>query len=583
MAPGHAKRSAVGNARRANRRADRDGDVKMGAEPKRSSRIEKKSTAAKDTTSGASGRTSTTSARRPGARGPRADLTNGRIQQRIARASANGDVNMKGGAASRPPKMGGLVEFKITGWAHSAASNADDRGKSAFEKWLESKMRRKLETHSNGVGKIKKSREDGDILYVSVGQAEARSLERMNGYQWAKTTIHIERVGGPVQGTSSQAEETKAMLQEVLERRYQAELKLLDLSALPHDPELQAHQIFETESTASKIFPAMMSVLDKAFEKPEDKHAMFDSVSLANNQLNDLKVVTSLSATLPRIKNLDLSNNNFRTIADLALWKKRFPSLQHLVVAGNPLEQNEPNFAAEFLQWYPNLMFINGTQVRTEEDIRNKTNITNLAFPIRSAVFNDEGGIGETFIRNLIVGLDTDRQGLAQFYYDNDSTFSYAVNVSAPRDPSSDAQKESGEWSDYIKSSLNLKKIGQMPARAARCFRGAEQVGAILTALPKSKHPDFADVSKWLIEAHVQTQLPDPTGQSPLGVNGLKIDIHGEFEEVDDNGQPKNKKRSVDHCILLGPALPGSAAPVRVVNHMMTIRTYGGTQALSPN
>lgn len=585
MAPGGSSRASRGAARnnlsrRSARRsaADRDGDVKMGAEPKRSARIEK-SSSSKNNAPASSARAPTTAGRRPAARGSRADLTNSRIQQRLARATANGDVSMK---EERTPNKGNLAEFKVTGWYNSAASDAADHGSSALKRWLESKMRRKLETAKKGALKIKKSRVDGEALYVSVAESDSRSLERMNGYQWAKATLHIERVGGAVKGLSNEAADLKALLQDVLDRRYHAEGKYLDLSALGQDPELQAKDIFNSATTAKKFFPAMMKVLDTAFQTEEEKNAMFESVSLANNELSDLKEVTALSQTLPKIKNIDLSNNKLAKAADLIIWRRRLLDLQHLIVTGNPLVENEPNFAVELIQWFPTLMFINNTQVRSEEDIKNRNKVTNIPFPLRSPQFHDEGGIAQQFIINLIGGLDNDRVGLAQYYYDGDSIFSYAVNTSAPRDPSGGHDTEKGAWEPYLKNSLNLKKVNHPPARNARTFRGPEQVAAAFAVLPKTQHPDLlSEAGKWLIEAHLQKGLPDPTGQSPMGVDGFAISIHGEFLEVDDPNTT-NKKRSVDHFIQIGPALPANSdRVVRVVSHMMTMRSYGGTQAIA--
>lgn len=406
------------------------------------------------------------------------------------------------------------------------------------------------------------------------------ALVRMNNYGWAGINVGIERIGGPVQGDTQQAsqtEKTKAVLRGFLERRYNFETKFLDLSLLGQDEELKNQQIFNTKSTASKFFPAMMKVLELSFDKPEEKDAAVTSVSLANNDLEDLSAVSTLSLTLPKLQNLDLSNNKFQNLNALATWRRRFYHLQHLIVTGNPLEQTEPNYAQALTNWYPNLRQLNGIQVRTEEDVKNKNKIGNLPFPIRSALFQDEGGIAESFIRKFFPAFDTSRNDLAAHYYDDKSEFSYAINTQAPADPNQSQKTEKGEWENYLKHSRNLKKISQLPARQSRVFRGSKAVGDAFAALPATRHPDLiAEAKKWLIEAKMVPGVPDPSGASPNGVDGFLITVSGEFDEV--NG---GKKRSFDRTIVLGPG----AGPdgVRVASDLLTVRGYGGSQAFEPD
>lgn len=401
----------------------------------------------------------------------------------------------------------------------------------------------------------------------------------MNNYGWAGTTVQIERVGGskePSDDVKSAAEETKAMLKGVLERRYNLETKVLDLSALGQDEELNKNNIFDKSSTTRKIFPALMRVLELAFDTDAERHTAITGVSLANNGLVDLTDVTSLSLTLPKLQNLDLSNNAFKDLKALQNWRKRFYHLQHLILSGNPLEQNEPEFPAEIVKWYPNLRLLNNIQVRTEEEVAKKALPSDIPFPIRSALFQDEGGIAENFVRTFFAGFDSDRPQLANHYYDEQSDFSYAVNTLAPRDPEATEAPGKQEWGDYIKNSRNLKKISQLPARQSRHFRGPKAVADAFATLPKTQHPDLAaEARKWLIEAHIQPGVPDPTGQSQAGVDGFMITVHGEFTELD-----SNKKRSFDRTFIIGP---GGPSGVRVVNDLLTVRTYGGSQAFEPD
>lgn len=408
----------------------------------------------------------------------------------------------------------------------------------------------------------------------------------MNGYVWASANITIEQIGGAVQAPATPAdqhkEKTRTMLMGVLERRYNPDMKLLDLSGLGQDVELRSQAVFDKSSTTSKFFPALMTVLWKQFDKAEDLANTITSVSLANNELQNVNTVADLARTLPKVKNLDLSNNKLAKLSALQIWQRKFANLEHLVLANNPIFQEDPDFAATVVKWYPSLKMLDTVQVRTDEEVAKKVKEPEMPFPIRSPNFQDDGQIAETFIRNLIAGFDGDRAALASYYYDEQSDFSYAVNTQAPRDPTTSDKIEPQEWERYIKGSRNLKKVTHLPARQSRLYKGSKAIQAAIASLPVTKHPDLAtEAKKWLIECHITSGAPDPTGQSPSGVDGFLITIHGEFDEIDvSNGQP-TKKRSFDRTLTIGPS--GGPSVVRIVNDMLTVRAYGGTQAFEPD
>ncbi|TKA67051.1 hypothetical protein B0A55_11068 [Friedmanniomyces simplex] len=550
-------------------KADRDGDLTMGLPVKGRAGVGK-------------GTGPPTGPRKDGASKPtRGGILGATAQREILRhASGTRDVAMKEERVSGA--KGGLVELKVSGWNKSKASGDADGGVSSLIKWLEKKASSRLGSRVRMV-KIKKSQVEGTDLIVKVAPDDALGLLRMNGFGWAGTNVSVQRLGGPVQassGASSEAEKTKGMLRGVLERRYDLDTKFLNLSGLAQDEELKNQHIFDSKSTASKFFPAMMRVLELSFDNPEERNAAVTSVSLANNDLTDLAAVTTLSQTLPKLQNLDLSNNKFGKLEHLHSWRRRFTHLQHLILTGNPLEQNEPNYQKDIISWFPNLRQLNGIQARTEEDIAKKTRTVDLPFPIRSAHFKDESGIAEQFVRTFFAGFDADRAALASHYYDNLSEFSYAVNTQALRDPNGTERSEPGEWEGYLKNSRNLKRIQQLPARQSRKFRGTKAVADAMAMLPITKHPDLAsEARKWMVEAKMVPGVPDHTGASPDGVDGFLITVHGEFSELDTTtGQPK-KRRSFDRVFVLGP---GGVAGVRIVSDMLTLRGYGGAQAFEP-
>lgn len=542
------------------RRADRDGDAKMSditVKGASASKIGKKP----PTGPAAEKR----AARNPP--GTRKDLTSATARRDLIRkAAAQGDVPM------RETKRPELVELTVEGWKESRAAGSSDRGHKSLIQWLEKKAGMRLGRKDT---RIRRNRLEADTVVISVPSADAKAYERMNGYDWAGAKLSIKRVGGADQDSSqpsSGAEETKAMLRGVLERRWNPEMKLLDLSALGADAELQATGIFGSSSTTAKFFPALMKVLDLSFNTTKERDEAIEAVSLANNELEDLKIVSTLSQSLPNLVSLNLSGNKFATLASLEAWRHRFKKLQHLILTGNPLDQNEPNAGPEIMKWFKNLRTLNNITVRSDEDIKNQNNVQNIPFPIRTPHFQDENGIVEGFVRNWFAGFDTDRPALARMYYDEHSEFSYALNTQAPRDPLDTEKPQSQEWASYIQGSRNLKRLTQLPARQKRLARGTQAIIDTFAAMPKTQHPDLAtEPQKWMIESHLQPGIPDPINNTPGGVDGFFMSIHGEFNEPE-----TGKKRSCDHAIFIGP---GGSTGVRVVSHTITIRAYGGAQA----
>lgn len=147
------------------------------------------------------------------------------------------------------------------------------------------------------------------------------------------------------------------------------------------------------------------------------------------------------------------------------------------------------------------------------------------------------------------------------------------VNTHALRHPSQPKMQQ-GEWSAYIRDSRNLLKTNSLTARMSRSHQGADAISAFFTQLPATRHPNFvANPEKWLIECQQQPGVPDPTGASLGGVNGLLVTVHGEFEEVEGG-----KRRSFDRTFVLGPG----ENQVRVISDMITVRAYGGYEAFQP-
>lgn len=359
-----------------------------------------------------------------------------------------------------------------------------------------------------------------------------------------------------------------------LGKRYSEERKLLDLSNLGTDKDLIEMGMFNSVSTESKFFPALMKVCELTFDTPEKKRVAVESVSLAQNNLVNVVAVTTLAQTFPDLRNLDLSSNQIKDSSSLSNWRWKFRNLDFLDLSANPISL-EQDFKDTMLKWYPKLRILNNAPVRTEQDIA--ASKKKMPIPVLGPSFQDESNIAEHFVKAFFTGFDNDRNDILNGIYDASSVFSFNINVSAPRG----SQTEStASWDPYIKKSRNLSKIHHLTARMSRSFVGVENIREIWNSFPKTRHPDIlTNPKEWLIECHPIPGLPDLAGNSSTGVGGLLITTHGKFDELDPVTGKKNA-RSFDRTFVLGPG--GGVGGLRVNNDMLCLRAHGGCQAWVP-
>ena len=159
----------------------------------------------------------------------------------------------------------------------------------------------------------------------------------------------------------SQRDQLEDLMVSIVRKRYNAANHFLTFEALSKDADVQASAIIE--SPAPKVWSAFFTICEnKVFETPAKRREMVQSVSLAHNDLKDVKDVIALSATFPQLKNLDLSNNNISNAGDLRFWRNAFRSLEHIVFLNNPI-MNQPEELKKITRWYRNLKMINNEPV----------------------------------------------------------------------------------------------------------------------------------------------------------------------------------------------------------------------------
>lgn len=145
-------------------------------------------------------------------------------------------------------------------------------------------------------------------------------------------------------------------LAKVIHKRYLPNEKFLDLSCLATDPDFLASGL--TNEQPEKVWTALFITCERrVFETFEKRRDMVETLSLKGNAISSVKEVIAAASTFIKLRNLDLSDNNLQKITDLTLWKKRFPSLEQIILSGNPVDS--PATRNEMRSWYRNLKTYN--------------------------------------------------------------------------------------------------------------------------------------------------------------------------------------------------------------------------------
>ncbi|KAL2213544.1 hypothetical protein CC79DRAFT_1362355 [Sarocladium strictum] len=566
--PGRETKSATLNSKPISRggiskrkgRTDTDGDLDMTATTRRSTR----NTAGGSSRGGKS--TSTRSASKVAEAVQRHLKTgDGELDARISQSSDR--------KKSRPAPN--LTWLRVRGLKESKASRNPDGGLSDLLAFLERKAGSFTSGRRKRAIKVKKSRVAGDFVFIASSPEDAEEFLKLNTFQFASAPLEVveaDSLENPNKATESpETQQLREKLQLILGQRYLAPNKLLKLDSLATDPELVALGMFENRDRALKTFKGLMAICDSRFQSSKEKREAIESISVASNNIDDVIQVESLATTFPQLKNLDISGNQIAKIEGLQRWKGKLRELETVYLSGNPIEAADSTLQSTLLQWFPNLQIINGVQVRTGEEVAAaKAAAGPKPIPQSGPDFRDVNGIGENFLLEFFTAYDGDRPGLASRLYDEGSQFSLAVDTHSVRDPSAPAPLP---WKSYIPFSRNLSKITTQNARFQRLFKGTNVIHELWAKLPPTRHPSIKDeMSKYIMDCHPLQGLVDPTGQNPLGVDGLILTVHGEFDEYDAPSDSMGK-RSFSRTFLLGPGMPGKST-IRVVSDMLSLRAF---------
>ncbi|PWW78758.1 hypothetical protein C7212DRAFT_355419 [Tuber magnatum] len=489
----------------------------------------------------------------------RADLGQNKNRGIPARGPRNGTVSVSET----------LVEVRITGWKDSKGSAEEAIA------FLERKSRIKL----------RKTLKQGDTIIAQVPFPKIHSILEWNDAQFASSKL---RLAAPSLGRLDVTERSEAVisranpankdtvdtiqaLEGVLANRYNPGGKFLDLSRLGEDVLLRANGFFQLSSTTSKMFPALMQVAEKKFTTAQQKRDTVHSVSLAYNNLKDVRAVTSLSVTFPDLKNLSLEGNSIEDWKMLDNWRHRFRNLEQLVLSGNPVTSQ---------QGYVEEAYRRGLDPAIKRKIAAESAAPAtvptgpdgrpiLPRRVQPRFIQDDYGVGMKFLSRFFETYDADRASLLREFYDAESLFSLSVNTSAPR--TQEQQNTRQFWDEYIPKSRNLKRVSHSKGRTDRLAMGPDEIARLWGGLPATKH-DLANNDAWSFDIWPVEVMS--------GVMGVLCTVHAEFQELNKvDGPQKIVRRSFDRSFMLRPDVLGE---VKVANDMLVVRAYGGFDSWKP-
>ncbi|KAL8862869.1 MAG: hypothetical protein Q9178_000811 [Gyalolechia marmorata] len=436
---------------------------------------------------------------------------------------------------------------------------------------------------------------ENDDLVFEVQKSDAWRILKSNGQEFRNVALNVRRADyqGPDNAATEDSEALPGLLDNesldvggpkaevfkaVLLHRYDAENKLLKLDRIIDDSRLQGAGTWDPSATRPKrtdFFSGLMRLCESqsVFANRAVKAEQVRGISLTNNDLTNVGPVLELARAFPDIRNLDLSNNRFEDLGALERFRNRFKQLEWLILSPNPMEIQ----ASRVVRLFPSLRTLDGVQVN-ELANANPTPGDDLPFATTKDNFHDQGGIAESAITDLLLGTDNDRASLITKLYDDDSTFSLSYNSSAPRLESAQASN----WEPHVKQSRNLKKVTGLGPRIQRLAKGIAQIQEAFKLIPPTRHPDLVgESSRYSFDCIPIPGVPDPHNGSACGVGGLKVDVHGSFDEFDKTTGAKNATRSFDRVFILGPGK--GQQPLRIISDILILRAEGGHDAFNPD
>ncbi|KAL6944918.1 hypothetical protein ACO0QE_002360 [Hanseniaspora vineae] len=374
---------------------------------------------------------------------------------------------------------------------------------------------------------VKDSHQEGQLLVGYVDSpAIAKQLLTWSGVRFASNSLKINIIGQPGGSTTvtgSTMSNNVAIFTNFFYTRYNAQMKMLNLSALQQDQTLISSGIFNMLSTPAKLYPAIMKIA----LNEKKKGVIVETVDLSSNNLRDVFCLNTLYEAYPDLLNLSLANNQIEKLTSLEQWKGKFKKLRELIMVNNKVTMDS-QYKNIVLKIFPKLILLDSVMIRDEMKLKNIYEIQ--GFPQQQFFFetNDVGQYASGFVSNFLNLWDTNRQQLLSLYTDQ-SQFSLSTDTSIPPSTVEDSD-QSPAFGYYTSLNRNTVKVSTEKLKEQRLCIGQQQIGELFRSIPLTKHTLLETPELYSVQAVTYS-----------AVNGFIITLHGSFDEV---GKPEKDTSS---------------------------------------
>lgn len=292
----------------------------------------------------------------------------------------------------------------------------------------------------------------------------------------------------------------KEKMKLVMAKRYNAELKSLDLSKFSEDPDF------------STMFCGLFHgpILKEAIEIISQNIPTLEILLINDNKISRIDNIT-FSSKLPYLKSLNIANNRIQNIATLSISFKDCQLLE-LTMKGNPfVDKLRSRYRNEVAKKFPTVKMLDG-----EVLISTENNITELP-PAKASFFCQIEGteIVRKFLEQYFLILDSSNRAPLADAYHTDALLSVTIP------PAGQAGRIESIW----RNNRNFLRVIPDPEtfRAKQLKVGRNSIVGFLCDFPKTAH-------------NLQTFAVDMCLFTP---KILSFNVAGLFKELDGSGETK--------------------------------------------
>ncbi|XP_037678685.1 nuclear RNA export factor 2-like [Choloepus didactylus] len=320
-------------------------------------------------------------------------------------------------------------------------------------------------------------------------------------------------------------------------KRYDDLQQALDLQSLRFDPDLVGHDI-DMILNRRHCMAATLKIIEEDF--PE-----LLSLNLCSNKLYQLDGLSDVIQKAPKVKILNLSKNELKSVWELE--KVKGLKLEELWLEGNPLCSSfldKSTYISFIFELFPKLLRLDGQELPPPVIVDSEA--PKIIKPCKESYKGSEAlkSLVLQFLQQYYLIYDYgNRQGLLGAYHD-EACFS----LTTPFRPQDTALSS---LSEYFKVSRNLKKLKDPDLRVQLLKHTKHDIVDSFSVLPKTQH----DFGSFLVDMCVQTERM------------LCFSVNGVFQEVE--GKSQGSVRAFTQIFV---TIPGSSSSLCIVNEELFVR-----------